>query len=138
MIVVVPHGPAGSIWTDSRDGKQPLESVIIKNLIPHVDETYRTISKREARWIEGFSVGGRGAAHMGFEYPELFGAVSILAGALMDGEFWPKLNGGANYRTVFADDREYFAKHHPSLLVEKNADFIREKTIVRNQARKVV
>ena len=46
--------------------------VFIKELIPHVDATYRTIAGREGRGIEGFSQGGRGTTRLMFRYPELF------------------------------------------------------------------
>jgi len=48
------------------------EDVFIKELIPHVDATYRTIAKREGRGIEGFSQGGRGTTRIMFRHPELF------------------------------------------------------------------
>jgi enterochelin esterase-like enzyme len=31
--------------------------VFVKELIPHIDSTYRTIAKRSGRGIEGFSQG---------------------------------------------------------------------------------
>jgi endo-1,4-beta-xylanase len=37
------------------------EDVFIKELIPHVDRTYRTIAERAGRGLEGFSQGGRGS-----------------------------------------------------------------------------
>ena len=48
------------------------EDVFVKELIPHVDATYRTIAKREGRGIEGFSQGGRGTTRIMFRHPELF------------------------------------------------------------------
>lgn len=48
------------------------EDVFIKELIPHIDATYRTIAERRARGLEGFSQGGRGTARILFRYPELF------------------------------------------------------------------
>ena len=48
------------------------EWTFVKELIPHIDATYRTISKREARGLEGFSQGGRGTARIMFKFPELF------------------------------------------------------------------
>ncbi|MCI0428154.1 MAG: esterase family protein, partial [Nitrospiraceae bacterium] len=131
LIIVVPHGPAGSMWTDSRDRKEPVETVIIQDLIPHVDATYRTLAAREGRWIEGFSMGGRGAAHLGFEYPQLFGAVSILAGALTGPEFFSKFNNGEMYRRVFDSNPAYFRQHDPPDLAERNAATIRSRTLVR-------
>ena len=54
--------------------------MIVKELTPHVDATYRTIARREDRAVEGFSMGGYGAAHLGFKYPEVFGIVGIMSG----------------------------------------------------------
>ncbi len=48
------------------------EDLFVKELIPHIDKTYRTIARREGRGIEGFSQGGRGTTRIMFEYPELF------------------------------------------------------------------
>lgn len=46
--------------------------VFIRELIPHIDTTYRTIAGRQGRAIEGFSQGGRGTTRLAFRYPELF------------------------------------------------------------------
>jgi endo-1,4-beta-xylanase len=83
MIVVSCIDPTGlSMWTNSKDGRLPMETVIIEELIPHVDATYRTIAKRNGRGIEGFSMGGYGSAYLGIKYHNLFSSVSILAAAL--------------------------------------------------------
>jgi len=58
------------MYCDSRDGKYPLETVIVSDLIPHVDAACRTIAAREGRGLDGFSMGGFGAAHLGFKYPD--------------------------------------------------------------------
>lgn len=54
--------------------------VFIGELIPHVDSTYRTISSREARGLEGFSQGGRGTMRLSLRYPELFSSVAAGGG----------------------------------------------------------
>ncbi|MCK5325471.1 MAG: hypothetical protein KAJ57_05665 [Woeseiaceae bacterium] len=54
----------------------------MEELIPHVDASYRTISERQGRGIEGFSMGGYGSAYLGIKYNDLFSSVSVLAGAL--------------------------------------------------------
>jgi len=64
LIIISAHAPSGTIWTDSKDGVYPVETMVVKDLVAYVDETYRTIATRAARWIEGFSVGGRGSAHI--------------------------------------------------------------------------
>src|ERR1035438_5393497 len=86
MIVVLVNGMKDSFYNDSPDGKWPVDSVIIKELIPHVDQTYRTIAGREGRAVEGFSMGGYGTAHLGFKHPDVFSVVSIRSGALTDSE----------------------------------------------------
>lgn len=48
------------------------EDVFVKELIPHIDATYRTIARRAGRGIEGFSQGGRGTTRIMFKYPQLF------------------------------------------------------------------
>lgn len=48
------------------------EDTFVKELIPHIDATYRTIAAREGRAIEGFSQGGRGTTRIMFKHPELF------------------------------------------------------------------
>jgi S-formylglutathione hydrolase FrmB len=80
MIVVAVNGLASNtMYSDTHDGQYPLETVIITDLIPHIDATYRTIAAREARGVNGFSMGGFGAAHLGFKYPDVFGVDSIMA-----------------------------------------------------------
>ncbi len=54
------------------DKKSMGEDVFVKELIPHVDRTYRTIADRRGRALEGFSQGGRGTARIMFLYPNLF------------------------------------------------------------------
>jgi enterochelin esterase-like enzyme len=56
------------------------ETAFIKELIPHVDRTYRTIASREGRAIEGFSQGGRATARDMFKYPELFCSAAPMGG----------------------------------------------------------
>jgi enterochelin esterase-like enzyme len=128
MIVVYVNGMIRSGYVDSADGKYPVETVTIKELIPHVDATYRTIATRDGRVIEGFSMGGAGAAKWGFKYPELFGTVSILAGALFNRE---QMAQKADSMKDTYGSPERFELSNPWTLAEKNADKIRGRTVVR-------
>ena len=56
------------------------ETTFIKELIPHIDSTYRTIPNRMARGLQGYSMGGRAAARYIFKYPELFSVSIAIAG----------------------------------------------------------
>ena len=47
-------------------------TTFVKELIPHIDQTYRTIAARKGRVLEGYSQGGRGTLRTVFRNPELF------------------------------------------------------------------
>jgi len=79
-LVVFVNGLANGMYVDWKDGSAPIETVIVEELVPHIDATYRTIATREGRLLDGYSMGGYGAARLGFKYPELFRAVSIMGG----------------------------------------------------------
>jgi len=130
MIVVYPNGlPLGG-YTDAPGGKQPVESMIIKDLIPHIDKSYRTQAKREGRMIEGFSMGGSGAAKLGFKYPELFGSISICSGALHTAETLGQRNGDM-LDSVYGGRAKFDAESNPWLLAERNVGLVRGRTPVR-------
>ena len=122
MIVVFVNGLPTGGYRDSADGKQPVESVTIKELVPHIDATYRTIAKREGRLVEGFSMGGSGAAKWAFKFPELFGSFSVFAGAL-HGSGAPASAKGPALDLQPDDD--------PWKVAAKNADRVRGKTVAR-------
>jgi acetyl esterase/lipase len=126
-IVVVPNGGPCGWYCDWPSGEWPIETVLIQELIPHVDATYRTIANREARVVEGQSMGGFGAGHLGFKYPELFGAVSLSAAALIDFA----ANGGATLNKVWGGDAATFRAEDPFTLVRQNADRIRGRQLIR-------
>ncbi len=85
MIVVCPVDPDGNrMWSDSFNCRYLASSALLKDLIPYVDATYRTIAERSGRALQGFSMGGFGAVTNGFRAPELFSAIIIWDGALHD------------------------------------------------------
>jgi len=58
------------------------ETYIAKELIAHVDATYRTIAARDGRAIAGVSMGGFGAWSLALRHPELFAAAASHSGLL--------------------------------------------------------
>jgi enterochelin esterase-like enzyme len=54
----------------------------INDLIPYVDRNYRTLADREHRSLGGLSYGGGWTIHLGFKYPELFGALGLHSPAV--------------------------------------------------------
>jgi endo-1,4-beta-xylanase len=116
-IVVLVQGLNTGWYTDAEDGQHPMESVIIKNLIPHVDATYRTIATREARAIEGHSMGGFGALHIGLKYPDLFAAVTGNSPALVE-------NTTDNIGT-----QAFWEAQAPAVLAKANLDKVKRQSI---------
>ncbi len=81
LIVVMPDGGAGGFYTDWPDGPQ-WESFHIRTLLPHIDATFRTDARRQARAIGGLSMGGYGTMHYATRYPDLFVAAAPMSGAV--------------------------------------------------------
>ena len=132
-IVVLPQGLNQGRWMDSKDGTAPMESVLIENLIPHIDASYRTIATRAGRAIEGHSMGGFGALHNGFNHPDVFIAVTgnSPGGATLDtGEGTAPAAGRIDsFKVVYGSDRDYFTAMAPTTLAEKNAVKLRQQAI---------
>jgi enterochelin esterase-like enzyme len=55
----------------------PFGEAVLADLIPVIDQAYRTIPEREYRAIGGISRGGNWAAHLGLQHPEIFGAIGL-------------------------------------------------------------
>jgi len=126
-IVVFVQGLPIGWYNNSIDGTMPVEDVIIKDLIPHIDATYRTIANRAGRGIDGMSMGGYGSLHLGFKYPELFGVVSSIAPSITTYEMERK----EVILPTFGNDTAYFNRNSPSTLVELNDERIKGKTSIR-------
>lgn len=67
---------------DSGIGLGRFEDYIIRELIPHVDSTFRTMSDRNHRGIDGFSFGGYSSTLFGVKFPSLFCSVGSYDGTL--------------------------------------------------------
>jgi poly(3-hydroxybutyrate) depolymerase len=131
LLVVFPNGMKNSMWCDSKDGRVPMETAVIKELLPHVDATCRTLTNRASRLLEGFSMGSYGAARLGFKYHELFGAISIFAGGPFDMALrGPRIRGNPAEReellqAVYGGDLNHFQAQSPLRLAEQNAAALR-------------
>ena len=72
VVVFLDDGKRESMWVDWKDGSIKMESAIIHELIPHIDKSFRTINHPRGRILEGGSMGGYGAARIGFKYRYFF------------------------------------------------------------------
>ena len=71
-LMVFPNGGRSTMYQDSADGRFMAETSVMRELIPHIDATYRTIANRQGRCIEGFSMGGRGSTNLAMKFPGAF------------------------------------------------------------------
>jgi S-formylglutathione hydrolase FrmB len=135
-IIVFPNGLPHGMWCDSKDGRQPVESMFIRDLIPYVDANYRTIARRSGRIAEGFSMGGYGAARFGFRYRELFGGISLLGAGPLQLDFSVVAPGNQLlqqriFREVYGSDMAYFEAQSPWRLAETYGSLLPDPTPLR-------
>lgn len=119
-ILVFVNGGETSFFCDSPDGSVPGEKLVVKELIPHIDEKFRTIATRGGRSLHGYSMGGFGALKLGFKFPDTFGSVVAYGATLSDAASFKK-HLPKVYKQMFGDDAKLFAESDPFTLVERNA-----------------
>jgi putative tributyrin esterase len=81
MIVVMPEGNDGWYTDNASVVTDKYESYILKELIPDVEQRYRTIQARYGRSIAGLSMGGYGAIKFGLKSPNTFAFAASMSGA---------------------------------------------------------
>jgi enterochelin esterase-like enzyme len=120
IIMVFPNGGRSTMYQDSGDGRFLAETMMTKELIPHIDATYRTIADRMARCIEGFSMGGRGSTNLAMKHPSLFASLFNQSGNVYhvsDPSKLPNAYLGADPEGLKANDA--------FLNLQKNLDYIK-------------
>jgi enterochelin esterase-like enzyme len=85
MIVVLPDSKTlhnGSMYSTSVTTGD-FESFVARDLVAYVDSHYRTIPDRRSRGLVGHSMGGYGAARIGFRRADVFGALYLMSPCCM-------------------------------------------------------
>lgn len=83
MIIVMPEGETFGWYLDSPfDPNNKFETHIIKEVIPKIDATYRTVKSNKGRVITGLSMGGHGAMYLSTRHPDMFCAAGTMSGAM--------------------------------------------------------
>ncbi|HSQ40592.1 MAG TPA: alpha/beta hydrolase-fold protein, partial [Anaerolineales bacterium] len=110
FIMVFPEDRYALIQQGTRFGQY-----MLNDIIPYIDDNYRTLADRDHRAIGGLSRGGGWAFQLGLTRPDLFGALGLHSPAIlssdravfecwireMPSELWPRL-----YLDVGDNDRE--------------------------------
>jgi putative tributyrin esterase len=83
LIIVNPEGETFSFYLDSPvSPDSQFETYLTKEVIPAIDQHYRTVADRRGRVIAGLSMGGHGALYLSARHPDLYCAAGSMSGAL--------------------------------------------------------
>jgi len=82
VIVVMPYTGRYGVGMDWRDGSQAWETFIVDQLIPWVDDHFRSVNGRAGRALAGESMGGFVAMSLAARHPDLFVAAGSFSGWL--------------------------------------------------------
>ena len=83
LIIVLPEGETFSFYLDSPvSPSSQFETYLTKEVLPKIDQTYRTVAEGRGRVISGLSMGGHGALYLSARHPELYCAAGSMSGAL--------------------------------------------------------
>lgn len=136
VIVVFVNGLPNGMYCDWKDGSVRVESVVIREVVPEVDRQLRTQRRREGRILDGFSMGGYGAARLGFKYSDRFRAVSMLGAGPLQPSFEESPRAGprqrdAIFQRVYGNDPAFFREQSPWRLAEVHPRRIADRLVVR-------
>jgi enterochelin esterase-like enzyme len=81
-IVVLPGVNSEGLFVNSSGGDNSFEGMIVNELVPHIDVSYRTWRSPEARAIGGISRGGVWALEIGLRHQDMFSIVGGHSPAL--------------------------------------------------------
>lgn len=116
-IIVMPGCPT-CWWVDGRQDKA--ETAFWNELVPGIDQAYRTIARREGRFLAGVSAGGFGAVRFALKYPDRVGAVAALSPAVYSET--PPADSAARRQPPFTtpdgrfSETAWTTKNYPALL----------------------
>ena len=81
IILVFPNAnnKFGGSWYRSSPTIGDYETYMARELVAHIDATYRTIPQRDSRGITGCSMGGYGAMHLAMTFPDVYSVAAPMS-----------------------------------------------------------
>jgi enterochelin esterase-like enzyme len=123
MIVVMPDANTGRRgYFNDIQGDFDYEDFFFKELIPHIERTYRVRSERRYRAVSGLSMGGGGTIFYSLHQPDMFAAAAPLSastGSWEMGQLKSRL-GNTGSKVTDAQLEAYFKRHSIEEII-KNA-----------------
>ncbi len=90
LIIVCPYTPDLLAGERAFEAAEPFGRFLVEKLLPRVYKDLPAVGTPETTGIDGVSLGGRAALLVGFDHPQVFGAVGALQAAF-DAKEIPKL-----------------------------------------------
>ena len=113
MVIIMPDGD-DRLYMNKADGSYPYEDMIIKELMPYVEEKYRIKSEKKYRSTSGLSMGGAGSLRLALKHHELFGACAAFSSAIVT---------DAEIKQIPQENFDnYFARIDPELVGKEGED----------------
>ncbi|HUJ95737.1 MAG TPA: alpha/beta hydrolase family protein [Terriglobales bacterium] len=140
FLLAAPEGKQ-TFYINSAYGSVRYSDFFLQEFIPQIETKYHVRSGRQNRAITGVSMGGYGALRFAFARPELFGAVSAQAAALitqspeqLDAAEESGMALGKVLQAVFGKPIEvaHWRANDPFLLARKNESRLRDVAIYFN------
>lgn len=130
VLAVMPDAPwsdGGSYYVDSAySSGRAVETALTRDLVAHVDATYRTLATRDGRLIGGYSMGGYGALRYSLAHQDLFARALVLSPAvytpLPPSDSSAREFGAFGVGDVPFDDAVYTRLNYPALLPALNPE----------------
>ena len=120
VIIVFPDGYVNSSWGDAYDGTKPAETNVIREIIPYVDKTYKTVAEKSHRFIQGFSMGASGALKFIAKFPELFSKAYMYDAPFVS---WERMSAdNERVTSTYNNDKEYFDRYTSWKFLKENRD----------------
>jgi len=134
-LVVYPNGLPQGMWCDSVDGRRPVETVVLGEIVPRIDAAFRTLPDAAHRVVAGFSMGGYGALRFGLARRDLFGAAASLGGGPLQPELTeaPRTNEARRrevLQTTYGGDMAEFVARSPWRLAEVHRERLRDARLL--------
>lgn len=116
VICVFPNGGMSG-YRDHPETKVMVETMLIQELMPLIEQKYRTIASAEGRAICGFSMGGGGAMRLAVKYPNLFSAGASWAAS------FGRSNDSTSAAALVKENAEKIRGHVRLLCIVGDKDF---------------
>ncbi len=115
-IIVCPDGRDSWYWDSPKVPEMQMESYIIDDLVPFIDDNLPTIVAPDSRAITGLSMGGHGALWLAIRHPDLFGSAATMSGGVDIVKF-PDRWKMKNWIGPYAQNKQSWADHSVMSLV---------------------